>query len=189
MATFFNQASLNFNGVVTNSNLTEGELLSALSISKTALNGAYGAGEELSYLITVTNNSDAERVFSLSDDLGAYVEGGALLYPLSYLTGSARLYVNGVFTSLLTPATAEPLRFEGITLPSGAVATVAYSALVTAAAPIESGSLITNTATIVGTEESAQSTVGVRDEVSLTIAKAICPRTVSGGGSVSLPPM
>ena len=34
------------------------------------------------------------------------------------------------------------------------------------------------------TEESGESTVSVRDTVSLTIAKAICPSSVSGGGSV-----
>lgn len=184
MATFFNQASLSLNGEITNSNVTEGELLSALSITKTALNGAYGVGEELSYLITVSNNSSTERVFSITDDLGAYPVGGVPVYPLSYIDGSARLYINGVFSSLLTPVSTEPLSFEGVTLPAGAVATIAYTALATSYAPLEAGSVITNTASIVGTEESGESTVSVRDTVSLTIAKAICPSSVSGGGSV-----
>ena len=37
MATFFNQATLSFGGNVVNSNTTEAELLSGLSITKTAV--------------------------------------------------------------------------------------------------------------------------------------------------------
>ena len=40
MATFYNQAKLSFDGNILNSNTTEAELLSGLSITKTAITAA-----------------------------------------------------------------------------------------------------------------------------------------------------
>ena len=56
MATFFNQASLSYNGQITNSNITEGEIIGALSIDKISLNTSYSAGDTVSYLVTLQNS-------------------------------------------------------------------------------------------------------------------------------------
>lgn len=44
MAIFYNQATLSYNGNVVNSNITVGELLEVLSITKTAVSANYRAG-------------------------------------------------------------------------------------------------------------------------------------------------
>ena len=44
MATFYNQATLSYGGNVVNSNTTEAELLSGLTIDKTAISTNYTAG-------------------------------------------------------------------------------------------------------------------------------------------------
>ena len=41
MPTFFNQATLTFNDTVINSNITTGELLEVLSVTKTAVTDTY----------------------------------------------------------------------------------------------------------------------------------------------------
>ena len=41
MAIFTNQATLSYNNTVTTSNITTGELLEVLSVTKTALSGTY----------------------------------------------------------------------------------------------------------------------------------------------------
>ena len=57
MATFYNQASLTIGGKVTNSNVTEGEVLTQVTITKTPLTTDYGPEDNVVYAVTITNNS------------------------------------------------------------------------------------------------------------------------------------
>ena len=91
MATFFNQATLSFGGNVVNSNTTEAELLSGLSITKTAITPTYTAGGNVVYAITVTNMSGTTyNALTVNDNLGAYTVPGATttVTPLTYVDGS-----------------------------------------------------------------------------------------------------
>ena len=47
MATFFNQATLSYSGGVVNSNITSGEIVEVLSVTKTAVGGEYILPEEV----------------------------------------------------------------------------------------------------------------------------------------------
>ncbi|MBO7304877.1 MAG: hypothetical protein J6V09_06615, partial [Clostridia bacterium] len=55
MATFFNQASLSFNGNVVNSNVTEAELLVGLEITNTPITDTYKAVGNIVYAVAVSN--------------------------------------------------------------------------------------------------------------------------------------
>ena len=192
MATFFNQATLNFNGSITGSNVTEGQLLERVGLTKTAISQTYGRGDEVVYALTLTNSGDsAVTNLTISDDLGAYtpVGGTAAVTPLTYLAGSASFFINGVETAAPAVTAGPPLQFTGINLPAGANATLYYVATANGVAPLEAGSVITNTVTATGggipTPLTDTATVNVREEADLSIAKAICPQTVTDGGELT----
>ena len=188
MATFYNQASLSYAGQVTNSNVTEGEILDAFSITKTAINRSYCPGGSLAYVITLTNTGlEAATNVTVTDNLGAYTTAaGITVTPLEYNDGSLLYYQNGVLAAGATVTPGPPLLISGITVPAGGTVTLIYSATANAFAPLESGSSITNTATSSGCgEASATATVTVRDGVELTIAKTICPDSVNCGGEIT----
>ena len=54
MATFYNQATLSYNGNTTTSNITTGELLEVLSATKTALSNSYTQGSSLTYILALS---------------------------------------------------------------------------------------------------------------------------------------
>ena len=58
MAVFTNQATLSYNGIVTSSNIVTGELVQVLSVTKTAVNDTYGAGDTLSYAVSIVNSGN-----------------------------------------------------------------------------------------------------------------------------------
>ena len=59
MATFFNQASISYGGYVTNSNLTSGEVLDTLAVTKTAISTGYGLSSGVVYAISLVNSGTA----------------------------------------------------------------------------------------------------------------------------------
>ena len=191
MATFFNQASLSFNGRITNSNVTTGELVETATASKTAIIGEYRANGTVSYLINLVNNGQTALTgVTISDNLGAYTlaDGVTTVYPLEYLDGSARLFVNGVLVAAPTVSAGPPLVLSGITVPPSSNAYIVYEANVTEYAPLESGSTITNTATVNGiqpTEVEISATTSADEYTELTIAKAICPATVTDNSELT----
>lgn len=190
MATFYNQATLSYGNVVKNSNIAEGEILSGITLTKTAVTGSYGAGDSISYVITLTNNgASAVDGITLTDDLGAYtpVGGTAEVTPLAYVNGSLLYYVNGAISTPPTVTTTDPLVFDGISIPAGGNVTLIYEALANEYAPLAAASAITNTATTAGTVEplTASDSVPVRDEAMLSIAKAVSPVTVAGNGEIT----
>lgn len=191
MATFFNQATLSYGGSILNSNTTEAELLSGLSLTKTAITGTYEAGGNVVYAVTLSNmGTTAYNGLTVTDNLGAYTTaGGTTAVPLTYVSGSILYYQNGVLQPAPTVTAVGDLEISGINLPSGATATFIYEATVNEFAPIAAGSTIINTASTnggVGTGViSDTSTITVNEEPVLTIAKAVCPSVVTDNGQLT----
>lgn len=191
MATFFNQATLSYAGNVLNSNTTEAELLSGLTLTKNAITGTYEGGGSVVYAVTLTNmGGSAYNALTITDDLGAYTTaGGATAVPLTYVDGSILYYLNGVLQTAPTVTSVGNLEISGINIPSGSTATFIYETTANEFAPIAAGSVITNTVSTnggVGTGILTDTaTVTVNEEPVLTIAKAVCPAVVTDNGELT----
>ena len=184
MATFYNQATLSYGNNTTTSNITTGELISGLTLTKTAATSKYGDGEGVIYVVSLVNTTATDQTgVAITDDLGAYTVGATTVVPLSYVDGSVLYYRNGALQAAPTVTAGADLTISGITVPANGNATIIYEAQTNAFAPLTVGSTITNTVT---TEElSAQSTVNVKEEAELSIAKAICPAVVNDNGQLT----
>ncbi len=186
MATFFNQASISFNGYVTNSNVTAGEIVDTLSATKTAISESYGVSSGVVYAVSIRNGGASPiSAITLTDDLGAYTVGDNTVVPLDYVAGSAKLYINGVLASAPSVVAGPPLVFSGISIPAGANALLIYEARTNSAAPLVLGSSITNTVSV--TSElpcaegpvTASAEIPVEEFITLSIAKSVCPDVIS----------
>ncbi len=189
MATFYNRATLTYNNFVTNSNTVTGEIVEALSAAKNAVGGNYSAGDELTYVISIVNSgAGAFSGLTVTDDLGAYTFGTGEVVPLSYVDGSATLYINGVLAQSPTINSQEPLTITGINLPPRSNAILIYNARVNEFAPLDADSVITNTATIGAagvTPITVTETVSVTSAPYLTITKALSPTSVVENGQIT----
>ncbi len=186
MATFFNQASISYGGFVTNSNQASGEVLDTLAVTKSAISTGYGTSSGVVYAISLVNSGSAPiGGITVTDDLGAYTVGTTTVVPLDYVTGSVKLYVNGVLATAPTVTEGPLLTFTGINLPAGASALLLYEASTNEYAPLAEGSEISNTATVnaeapcVEGPIVATADLAVRSFTALSIAKSVCPDTVS----------
>ena len=181
MAIFSNQATLSYNGNTTNSNIAYGEILDVLTATKTAIEGAYTPGDTLTYVVTLRNTGAAALTgLTVTDDLGGYAFNGATVYPLSYVAGSAALFVDGVPQAAPAVTAGPPLVVSGITVPAEGDAVLVYQAQVTAFAdPVGT---IDNTVTVTGAGLSAPvtatETVPAAQAPQLTISKSISPSQV-----------
>ena len=71
MATFYNQATLSYNGTVASSNITAGEILEVLSASKRAVSDSYSADSGNVFIISIVNTgSSCYNGLTVTDDLG-----------------------------------------------------------------------------------------------------------------------
>ena len=183
MATFTNQATLRYNGNIVNSNITTGELLEVLSATKTAVIDTYSQGSDITYVINIVNSGAiAFTGLSITDNLGEYTFGTETLVPLDYVDGSVRYYVNGVLQSAPVVTAGPPLSISGLIVPANGVTTVIYVARANQYAPLDLESIITNTAVISGggiTEITVTETITPESGARLTVAKSICPRTIT----------
>lgn len=190
MPTFTNQATLSYNNITTNSNIVTGQLLEVLSATKTAVVDTYSAQDVVTYVVSIVNSgTTALTGLTVTDDLGAYVQGGVTRYPLDYLPGSVRLYINGALQPAPSATTEPPLVISGINIPAGGNAILVYEARVNQFAPLPGGSTIDNTATVTGgglsTPVEASATITAASEPQLTISKSICPATVAENGRLT----
>lgn len=190
MAIFTNQATLSYNNTTTMSNIVTGEIIEVLGAAKNALNQEYSYGDTITYVISILNSGTA--VFSnltVTDDLGAYMAGSGTVTPLTYVTGTASYYVNGVLQPAPVVTGINPLTITGINVPSDGNAIVLYSARVNEFAPLASGSTITNTATVTGVGLSAPllatDTIIITDSAQLNITKSLSPETVTENGQLT----
>ena len=181
MAIFTNQATLSYNGNSVDSNIAYGEILDVLTATKTAIEGAYTPGDTLTYVVTLRNTGAAALTgLTVTDDLGGYAFNGATVYPLSYVAGSAALFVDGVPQAAPAVTAGPPLVVSGITVPAGGDAVLVYQAQVTSFAdPVGT---IDNTVTVTGAGLSAPvtatETVPAEQAPRLTISKSISPSQV-----------
>ena len=91
MATFTNQATLSYQGGQTSSNITTGQLLESLAVTKTAVNGTYVPGGTVTYAVSLRNTGTVDLSgVTLTDDLGAYAFGAQALTPLRARCSSTR---------------------------------------------------------------------------------------------------
>ncbi len=142
MATFYNQATLSYNGNVTVSNITAGEILDVVSASKTPLTETYSQGADIAYAISVLNTGTTDLTgLTVTDDLGSYSFGdpASELVPLTYVEDSVKLFVNGTLQAAPTVSTADGLTFSGISVPAGGSAIIMYEAAVNQYAPFGTG--------------------------------------------------
>ena len=189
MATFFNQATLSYNGNVVNSNITTGELLEVLSATKTAVVDTYSRNSEVTYIINIVNSgSIAYNNLTVTDNLGEYSFGTTELVPLDYVEGSARYFVNGTLQPAPAVTAGAPLVITGINVPAGGVATVVYAAGTNSFAPLGDTASIVNTAVISGTgisDITVTETITPENTADLTISKSLNPTTVTENGQLT----
>ena len=57
MAVFYNQATISYGGTVRQSNIASGEILDAVSVTKSSLIGTYAQGDTLTYVVNIVNES------------------------------------------------------------------------------------------------------------------------------------
>ncbi|MBP3388996.1 MAG: hypothetical protein J6K98_03885, partial [Clostridia bacterium] len=152
MPIFTNQAQLSYNDAVINSNIATGEIVEVLSATKTAVMDDYRRNDDVTYVISIVNSGATPLTgIQVQDDLGAYPFDSATLYPLTYVEGSLRAYVNGVLQTTTSAVEAgPPLIISGLTVPAGGNLILIYEAEVNGFAPLDADSTIVNTAVIGG---------------------------------------
>ena len=181
MPIFTNQATISYNNTIRNSNITTGQILTTVSATKTAVGDDYTAGDDVTYVISILNSGSTPITdVTVTDDLGAYEFGETTVYPLRYVPGSVRYYVNGVLQTAPSVDDGAGLVFTGLTVPAGGNAMLVYEAEVTQFAPLAEGGTITNTASVTGsciTEPiTVSAVITTQDEADLTITKSLCPK-------------
>ena len=190
MAIFTNQATLSYQNTTVTSNVATGELVEALTATKTAIGNSFNADSDISYVINIINSGgNAITGVTVSDNLGSYPFGSTDLVPLSYVDGSVRLFVNGIQQTSPTVTVGTGVVFSGITIPAGGNASLIYEAKVTDFAPLGTDGTITNTATITGngiaTPVTVQETINATVGPILTISKSISPAQVTQNSQVT----
>lgn len=190
MASFYNQATLSYNGNTTTSNITTGEILEVLSATKTALRDTYNSNEKVTYIISIVNSgATAFTGLSVTDNLGAIADGAETRYPLTFINNSVRYFINGVLVTAPTITETSPLGITGINIPAGGNAVIIYQAAVNQYAPLDTGSTIINTATISGTgmtnDIDVSESITVDNTAMLTISKSLSPTTVTENGQIT----
>ena len=191
VAIFSNQATLTYNGNTTNSNIAYGELLDVLTASKTAVEGTYTAGDTVTYVVTLRNTGTAPLAgLTVTDDLGSYAFGtSATLYPLTYVSGSMNLFINGVLQPTPTVTAGPPLTITPVTIPAGGDAVLVYQAQANEFADPSQGGSIINVVTISGdglaADATATATVTADAEPQLAISKSISPSQVTDNDRIS----
>lgn len=188
MAIFYNQATLSYNGNVTNSNITTGELLEVLSATKTPVDEEYWLNNENTYVISIINSGTMPYTnLTVTDDLGRYSFGMGTLVPLTYVEDSLLYYVNGVLQAAPAVTAGSQLTITGVNVPAGGNAIIVYAARANSYAPLEEGSEITNTVTVAGNActVSAQAAVTARNEAELTISKSLSPTVIAENGRLT----
>ena len=190
MATFYNKATLSYNGTSTDSNIVTGEILAALTASKQALDQSYEAGETITYAISLVNSATSTLSgLTITDNLGAYSFGAQTLVPLTLVPGSLYFYINGVLQPTPAISSTSPLTLTGISIPAGGNAILLYNATVNEYAPLDLESTITNTGSANGNTlvapVSFTETIGKNTAADLSISKSLCPETITENGEIT----
>lgn len=183
MAVFTNQATLSYNNLVTTSNVVQGELVQTLSMAKTAIEGTYLPGEVVTYAISLVNaGATAFSNLTVTDNLGAYAYNALSLVPMTYVSGSATCFINGVRQVAPTVTSTSPLVVSGLSVPAGGDALLIYSARINQYAPLGESAVITNSASVSGgglnEALSADAQITAESAPELSLIKAVNPTSV-----------
>ena len=189
MAIFTNQATLTYNNTTVSSNIVTGEITEVLTASKTAVSDAYSPGEVLTYAVSLVNTGTTDLTgITITDNLGAYEYGGTTLVPLTYVDGSVSYFEDGVLQPAPQVTAGSTLVISGITVPADGSSMIIYQASANEFAPSETGSAITNTATVDGTgvpAVTATASVPAESEAILSISKSLSPSEVTENGQIA----
>ncbi len=191
MATFYNQATLSYNGNTTTSNITTGELIEALSALHTPILDTYSKDDEITFVLSIVNSSATPyNGLNVSFDLGNYQFGRATgLVPLTYIPDSLKYYINGTLQPAPAVTAGPPLNVSSVSVPANGNTIIIYKTLVNEFAPLEPGATITNTAIISGgglaENITAPAVITAENSAILGISKSISPAVVSDNGQVT----
>ncbi len=191
MAVFYNRATLSYGGTTTNSNVTTGEILEALTVTKSVLSDSYVAGEPVDYAISIVNSGSAPVTdVTVTDNLGEYSfsETEARI-PLDFEDGSVYAFSDGTLLPTPTVTAADGLEISGLTVPASGNLLLLYSAVPNEYAPLSAGSSIINTAEVtsssIAAPISASAALLVSDEPILSITKSLSPLSVEENGTIT----
>lgn len=180
--TFQNQAILTYGTETILSNITGGTIEDAVTLSKTALSPTYGRDCPITYIMNIRNNTESTiSGLTLTDDLGAYLQGGVTRYPLTFVDGAVRQYRDGLEVAPPTLTAGPPLVFSDISVNPDGNTVIIYQARVNAFAPYSEGSTIINTATVTGgacIDSQDSATVTVESAPVISITKSISPSSL-----------
>ncbi len=190
MAAFTNQATLTYNGNTTTSNITVGEIVEVLSATKTPLVNTYTQDGRVTYTVSLINSGNtAFTDLTFSDNLGSYTSTTGDAVPLTYVTDSAKVYVNGVLATPVTITGTNPLTITGITAPANGNVLVVYETIANEFAPPVTGGTINNTASFTSPSltnpVTAQATVTADTAPVLSISKTLSPTSVTENGQIT----
>lgn len=192
MATFYNQATLSYNGNVTGSNITTGEIVGVISANKNATTDSYNSNGNVTYVVNIINSGNTDFTnLTVTDNLGEYTTEAfpTGLVPLNYIADSVSYYVNGIKQTDPTVSEEQPLTVEGINVPANGNAAVIYTVRTNPFAPLGEDAQITNTATITGdgiiTPVTAEAVVTHSDDANLAISKSLDPAVVPENGTIT----
>ena len=172
------------------SNIATAVLNEPLSVEKVSLESVYREGDDITYVVTVTNGGTSTLTgISVTDDLGTYTIGGGTATPLTYV-GPAIYFVDGVYAGNLTPTVgADGISFAIATLGTDSTVQIIYKAVANDTAPLVQGSQITNTVTTTATGSntpvSDSNTVTVDSYADVTITKTMSPSGVVDGDALT----
>ena len=190
MATFYNQATLSYRGRAVVSNLTTGQTVEVLTVTKTALPATYRVGDTVTYVVSLLNAGTAALTgLTLTDNLGAYTTPtGDRVVPLNYVEDSLRVFTNGVLGPDPTVTAVTELTVTDISVPAGGNTLLVYEATVNTFAPPAQGGTVTNEVTVSGAGISpvtAEETVTAESGAQLSITKALSPAVVPENGQLT----
>lgn len=190
MAIFTNQATLSYNGTSVNSNIVTGNIVEVLAVTKTAVSDSYRPGDDITYIISITNSGAAPFTgITVTDNLGSYTFGTETRTPLDYVEGSIVYYQNGVLQPAPTVSDTQPLTVTGITVPAGGNAILVYEAVPNGFAPLAEAGTITNRAAVTGTGLTNpvfdDETVTAAIEPVLSITKGLSPVNVTENSEIT----
>ncbi len=191
MATFYNQATLSYNGNVRSSNVTTGQIIEVLSASKNAVNDNYSPDNNVVFVVSIINKGNtAFNNITVTDNLGSYIPSGstAEVVPLTYVADSVNLYVNGVLQPAPTVSETNPLTIENINIPANSNVLVMYDTRPNQFAPLGTDSSITNRAVISGNnfaDITVDKTVIPNNTANLNISKSLSPTEVEENGEIT----
>lgn len=190
MATFYNQATLSYNGMTTTSNITSGEILEVLTATKTAVNATYTNPDTVTYILSLVNSGNVPLTdLTISDDMGAYPFGTTTLTPLTYVNDSIVYYNDGNIQPAPTVTAGAPLTISNISVPPNGNTTIIYQARTNEYTPLGTTGAVTNTATISGggltAPVTATATITHDQEPVLSIGKTLSPTVVSENGQIT----